>query len=47
MLFYIAGLVTTLLSLRSTATLEAGQGEYYSLLLGSITGMVVLARRIA
>ena len=43
MLFYVAGLVTIALSLRSTATLEAGHGEYYSLLLGSITGMVVLA----
>ena len=43
MLFYVAGLVTILLSLRSTATLEAGHGEYYALLLGSITGMVVLA----
>jgi NADH-quinone oxidoreductase subunit N len=43
MLFYIAGLVTIALSLRSTAALEAGHGEYYSLLLGSIAGMVVLA----
>ena len=43
MLFYVAGLVTIALSLRSTATLEAGHGEYYALLLGSITGMVVLA----
>ena len=43
MLFYAAGLVTIALSLRSTATLEAGHGEFYSLLLGSITGMVVLA----
>jgi len=43
MLFYVAGLVTIVLSLRSTATLEAGHGEYYSLLLGSITGMVLLA----
>jgi NADH-quinone oxidoreductase subunit N len=42
-LFYIAGLVTILLSLRSTAVVEAGQGEFYALLLGSITGMVVLA----
>jgi len=42
-LFYVAGLATIALSLRSTATLEAGHGEYYSLLLGSITGMVVLA----
>jgi NADH-quinone oxidoreductase subunit N len=43
MLFYVAGLVTIVLSLRSTATLEAGHGEFYSLLLGSIAGMVVLA----
>jgi NADH-quinone oxidoreductase subunit N len=43
MLFYAAGLVTILLSLRADATRVAGQGEYYSLLLGSITGMVVLA----
>ena len=42
MLFYAAGLVTIALSLRSTAALEAGHGEYYSLLLGSIAGMVVL-----
>jgi NADH-quinone oxidoreductase subunit N len=43
MLFYVAGLVTILLSLRSTATQDAGHGEYYSMLLGSIAGMVVLA----
>ena len=43
MLFYIAGLVTIALSWRSTASVEAGHGEYYSLLLGSIAGMVVLA----
>jgi NADH-quinone oxidoreductase subunit N len=43
MLFFVAGLVTIVLSLRSRAPREAGQGEYYSLLLGSITGMVVLA----
>jgi NADH-quinone oxidoreductase subunit N len=42
-LFYIAGLVTIALSLRATAVLEAGHGEYYALLLGSIAGMVVLA----
>ena len=42
-LFYLAGLVTILLSLRSVAVREAGAGEYFSLLLGSITGMVVLA----
>ena len=38
MLFYVAGLVTIVLSLRSTAPLEAGHGEYYALLLGSIAG---------
>src|SRR5215208_4193218 len=43
MLFYVAGLVTIVLSLRSTASEEAGHGEYYSLLLGSIAGMVALA----
>jgi NADH-quinone oxidoreductase subunit N len=43
MLFYVAGLVAILLSLRADATRVAGHGEYYSLLLGSITGMVVLA----
>jgi NADH-quinone oxidoreductase subunit N len=43
MLFYVAGLVTIALSWRSTAAVEAGHGEYYSLLLGSIAGMVVLS----
>ena len=43
MLFYVAGLVAIALSWRSTAAVEAGHGEYYSLLLGSIAGMVVLA----
>jgi NADH-quinone oxidoreductase subunit N len=43
MLFLVAGLVTIVLSLRSEAAREAGHGEYYSLLLGSITGMIVLA----
>src|SRR5215213_2990971 len=43
MLCFIAGLVTILLSVRSTATLEAGHGEYHSLLLLSIAGMVMLA----
>ena len=42
-LFYVAGLVTILLSLRANAPHEAGHGEYYTLLLGSIAGMVVLA----
>jgi NADH-quinone oxidoreductase subunit N len=43
MLFYVAGLVCIVLSLRAVAAREAGHGEYYALLLGSITGMVVLA----
>jgi NADH-quinone oxidoreductase subunit N len=43
MLFYVGGLVCVALSLRATAAREAGHGEYYGLLLGSITGMVVLA----
>jgi NADH-quinone oxidoreductase subunit N len=42
-LFYAAGLVTVLLSLRAVAVREAGAGEYYSLLLASVSGMVVLA----
>ncbi|MEA2439714.1 MAG: NADH-quinone oxidoreductase subunit, partial [Thermoleophilaceae bacterium] len=43
LLFYIAGLATILLSMRSDVVRQAGGGEYYSLLLGSIAGMVVLA----
>jgi NADH-quinone oxidoreductase subunit N len=43
LLFYISGLATILLSYRSDAVRQAGGGEYYSLLLGSIAGMVVLA----
>jgi NADH-quinone oxidoreductase subunit N len=43
-LFYLSGLVTIALSLRSRAVHEAGGGEYFSLLLASITGMVVLAQ---
>jgi NADH-quinone oxidoreductase subunit N len=42
-LFFVSGLVTVVLSLRARAVEEAGSGEYYSLLLGSISGMVVLA----
>jgi NADH-quinone oxidoreductase subunit N len=42
MLFVAAGLGTVLLSWRSTAVVEAGEGEYYALLLSSILGMVVL-----
>ena len=43
LLFYISGIATVLLSIRSRAVDDAGGGEYYSLLLGSISGMVVLA----
>jgi NADH-quinone oxidoreductase subunit N len=43
MLFYVAGIFTVLLSLRSPAVRSAGAGEYASLLLGSIAGMVLLA----
>jgi NADH-quinone oxidoreductase subunit N len=43
-LVFIAGIVAVLLSLRARAVLEAGQGEYFALLLGSIAGMVVLAQ---
>jgi NADH-quinone oxidoreductase subunit N len=43
MLFYVAGITTVLLSLRAPVLHQAGSGEYFGLLLGSITGMVVLA----
>jgi NADH-quinone oxidoreductase subunit N len=43
MLFYVAGLATVLLSLRADVTREAGSGEYFALLLGSISGMVLVA----
>ncbi|MBV9717279.1 MAG: NADH-quinone oxidoreductase subunit N, partial [Solirubrobacterales bacterium] len=42
MLFAVAGLAATLLSWRSLAPREAGQGEYHALLLFSVLGMVVL-----
>ena len=42
LLFCAAGLGTVLLSWRSAAAEEAGEGEYYALLLTSILGMVVL-----
>jgi NADH-quinone oxidoreductase subunit N len=41
-LFCAAGAGATLLSLRSTATAEAGEGEFFALLLMSILGMVIL-----
>jgi len=43
MLFYVTGLATVALSLRSDVQREIGSGEYMALLLGSISGMVVLA----
>jgi NADH-quinone oxidoreductase subunit N len=43
MLVFVAGLVCVKLSWRALAPTEAGHGEYHSMLLGSITGMVVLA----
>jgi NADH-quinone oxidoreductase subunit N len=42
-LVYVAGLVCVALSWRSVAPREAGHGEYHSMLLASITGMVLLA----
>jgi NADH-quinone oxidoreductase subunit N len=42
-LCYVAGIATVFLSLRATAAAEVGAGEYYSLLLGSVTGMALLA----
>jgi NADH-quinone oxidoreductase subunit N len=42
-LIFVAGLAAVVLSLRSVAVREAAHGEYFSLLLASIAGMVVLA----
>ena len=42
MVFVAAGVGSVLLSWRSTAVVEAGEGEYYALLLSSILGMVLL-----
>jgi len=42
LLFCAAGIGTVLLSWRSAAAAEAGEGEYYALLLSSILGMVLL-----
>jgi NADH-quinone oxidoreductase subunit N len=42
MLFVVAGIATVLLSWRSDSAAEAGEGEYYALLLSSVLGMVVL-----
>ncbi len=41
-MFCAAGIGTVLLSWRSAAAAEAGEGEYYALLLSSILGMVIL-----
>jgi NADH-quinone oxidoreductase subunit N len=41
-LFCLAGIGTVLLSWRSRAVAEAGEGEYYALLLTSVLGMVIL-----
>jgi len=41
-IFAVAGIATVLLSWRSVASAEAGEGEYAALLLSSILGMVVL-----
>jgi NADH-quinone oxidoreductase subunit N len=42
LIFVVGAAAGTLLSWRSTATTEAGEGEYYALLLTSVLGMVVL-----
>ena len=42
-LVFVTGIATVLLSWRSVVIHEAGAGEYYSLLLFSIAGMVMLA----
>ena len=42
MIFVTGGIAAVLLSWRSIATAEAGEGEYYALLLTSILGMLVL-----
>ena len=41
-LFCLAGIATVLLSWRGAAAAEAGEGEYYALLLTSVLGMVIL-----
>jgi len=41
-MFCVAGILTVLLSWRSEAAAEAGEGEYYTLLLTSVLGMVLL-----
>ncbi len=41
-MFCVAGIATVGLSWRSAAAAEAGEGEYYALMLSSILGMVIL-----
>ena len=43
LLFYAAGILTVVLSLREDAVRIAGAGEYFALILSSVAGMVVLA----
>jgi NADH-quinone oxidoreductase subunit N len=40
----VAGIVTVLLSHRAHAVSDAGAGEYYALVLGSVAGMIVLVQ---
>ena len=42
LIFVVAAAATVLLSWRSSAAAEAGEGEYYALLLSTVLGMVVL-----
>ncbi len=42
LMFSVAGIGTVLLAWRSAAAAEAGEGEFYALLLASILGMVIL-----
>ena len=44
LLFYLTGIATVLLSWRAPVVASIGSGEYFGLLLGSISGMVVLAQ---
>ncbi|HEX2071696.1 MAG TPA: NADH-quinone oxidoreductase subunit N [Thermoleophilaceae bacterium] len=43
LLFYVTGLAAIALSLRWESVQEAGAGEYFALMLGSIAGMTLLA----
>jgi NADH-quinone oxidoreductase subunit N len=43
LIFYAAAILTVVLSLRDEAVRVAGAGEYFALLLSSVTGMVVFA----